>query len=145
MSVFLENNYVMIRTETKFAVRYYETDQMAIVHHSNYIRYFETARDEFLIEIGYPVEEVDKDGVMFALVSLDCHYRHPMRMGDTVVATCEVDTLPAVKFIIKQEVYNQDGVLCADGTVVLAFLSKATGRPCRCPEKLLRLLEAKMG
>lgn len=134
----------MLHTETKFAVRYYETDMMGIVHHSNYIRYFETARDEFLIEIGYPVEEVDADGVMFALVSLDCHYRHPMRMGDTVRATCDVDTLPTAKFIIRQAVYNQDNVLCAEGTVTLAFLSKSSGRPCRCPEKLLKIMEARL-
>ena len=43
--------------ETSFPVRYYETDLMGVVHHSNYIRYFENARSQMLVELGFPIQE----------------------------------------------------------------------------------------
>ena len=45
--------------KTTFPVRYYETDQMAVVHHSNYIRYFELARDEMLVQLGFPIQRCE--------------------------------------------------------------------------------------
>ena len=73
----------MIRSETSFPVRYYETDQMGIVHHSNYIRYFECARTVLLVDCGCPIETCEKeDGVTFPIVSLECRFRYPAKMGD---------------------------------------------------------------
>ena len=66
--------------ETTFPVRYYETDQMAVVHHSNYIRYFEIARNAMMADGGYPIEEFEKDGVVIPVVSVECRFRVPARM-----------------------------------------------------------------
>ena len=125
-----------------FPVRYYETDQMAVVHHSNYIRYFETARDEMLVQLGFPIERCEAElGILVPIVSLECHFRHPARMGDVVTATAEVKRVPMAKMVIRQTVVNQDGVLCAEGTVTLGFLNKETFTPVRCPEELTELIE----
>ena len=48
----------MIKTEHYLDVRYYETDQMGIVHHSNYIRYFECGRTDMLKKLGLPIERI---------------------------------------------------------------------------------------
>lgn len=125
-----------------FPVRYYETDQMAVVHHSNYIRYFEIARDEMMVQLGFPIEKCEsKLGVLVPIVSVECHFRHPARMGDILTATAEVNKVPMAKMLIKQAVYNQDGVLCADGLVTLGFLNKETFTPVRCPEPVAELFE----
>lgn len=125
-----------------FPVRYYETDQMAVVHHSNYIRYFEIARDEMMVQLGFPIERCEKElGVLVPIVSVECHFRHPARMGDILTATAELDRVPMAKMIIKQAVYNQDGVLCAEGTVTLGFLSSESFTPVRCPEVIAELFE----
>ena len=50
----------MIKYETKMRVEYYETDAMGIVHHSNYIRYFETARTELFRSMGYSYDEIEE-------------------------------------------------------------------------------------
>ena len=131
----------MLHYETTFPVRYYETDQMGIVHHSNYIRYFECARNALIAEGGYPIEECEKDGIVIPVVSIECRYRHSARMGDTVKVVAEIDQVPLAKLVIKQAVYNQDGDVCAEGEVTLAFLDKATGRLVRCPDKLLKIIE----
>ena len=128
--------------KTSFPVRYYETDQMAVVHHSNYIRYFEIARDEMMVQLGFPIEKCEKElGVLVPIVSVECHFRHPARMGDVLTATAEVNRVPMAKMVIKQTVYNQDGVLCAEGSVTLGFLNKETFIPVRCPEPVTELFE----
>ena len=128
--------------KTSFPVRYYETDQMAVVHHSNYIRYFEIARDEMMVQLGFPIEKCESElGVLVPIVSVECHFRHPARMGDVLTATAEVDRAPLAKMVIRQTVVNQDGVLCAEGTVTLGFLNTETFTPVRCPEKLTALFE----
>lgn len=125
-----------------FPVRYYETDQMAVVHHSNYIRYFEIARDEMMVKLGFPIEKCEKElNVVVPIVSVECHFRHPARMGDVLTATAEVNKVPLAKMVIKQAVYNQNGELCANGTVTLGFLDKDSFMPVRCPEPLAKLLE----
>jgi len=125
-----------------FPVRYYDTDQMAVVHHSNYVRYFEIARDEMMVQLGFPIERCEAElGILVPIVSLECHFRHPARMGDVLTATAEVNRVPMAKMIIRQTVVNQDGVLCAEGTVALGFLNKETFTPVRCPDELTVLIE----
>ena len=127
---------------TTFPVRYYETDQMAVVHHSNYVRYFELARDEMMVQLGFPIEKCEAElGVMVPIVSLECQFRHPARMGDVLTATAEVTRVPMAKMRIHQTVVNQDGILCAEGDVVLGFLDKAHFTPVRCPEVVCDILE----
>ena len=131
----------MIHYETSFPVRYYETDRMGVVHHSNYIRYFECARNGMIDHLGYPIQECEKDGVVFPVVSVQCKFRHPAKMGDVLTATAEIDRVPLAKLVIRQSVSNQDGLVCAEGEVVLGMLDKDTGRVVRCPQKLLEIIE----
>ena len=127
--------------ELKFPVRYYETDQMGVVHHSNYIRYFECARNGLIADFGYPIEACERDGVTIPVVSVECRYKHPARMGDIVTVSADIDKVPLAKLVIRQQVCNQHGEVCAEGQVTLGFLDKATGRPVRCPDKLLEIIE----
>ena len=132
----------MATFKSTFPVRYYETDQMAVVHHSNYIRYFEIARDEMMVKLGFPIEQCEKElGILVPIVSVECHFHHPAHMGDVLTAVAQFDKIPMAKMVVKQAVYNQDGVLCADGTVVLGFINKETFRPVRCPEPVVKLFE----
>jgi acyl-CoA thioester hydrolase len=132
----------MATFKSTFPVRYYETDQMAVVHHSNYVRYFEIARDEMMVKLGFPIERCEKElGILVPIVSVECHFHHPARMGDVLTAVAQFDKVPLAKMVVKQAVYNQDGVLCADGPVVLGFINKDTFRPVRCPEPVVKLFE----
>ena len=110
----------MMYSETIFPVRYYETDQMGIVHHSNYIRYFECARNVLMAEGGYPIEKCEEDGVTIPIVKMECNYKHPAKMGDIVRCVAIIEQEPLAKLYVKQAVYNQDNVL---------FLLHETHRP----------------
>ncbi len=127
---------------TSFPVRYYETDQMGIVHHSNYIRFFENARSQMMVDLGCPIEEFEKQfGVLIPIISVECRYRHPARMGDVLTATAEVVREPLAKMEVAQTVVNQRGEVCAEGKVVLGFIDSKTFRPTRCPEVIVKMFE----
>ena len=128
--------------KTTFPVRYYETDQMAVVHHSNYIRYFEIARNQMMVDWGFPIEKCENEyGVMIPIVSVELRFKHPARMGDILTAVAEIDKVPLAKLVVRQAVYNQNGEVCADGSVTLGFIDSKTFRPVRCPELLAEIID----
>ena len=131
----------MLHYETTFPVRYYETDQMGVVHHSNYLRYFECARNTMMDSWGYSIVDCERDGILIPIVTASCRFRYPARMGDTLTAVAEIEKAPLAKLIVKQRVVNQDGKICAEGEVTLGFLDKQTFYPVRCPEKIVKLIE----
>ena len=126
----------MIRSEHFLDVRYYETDQMGIVHHSNYIRYFECGRNAMLKELDMPMEKIEASGVMMAVVAVDAKYKVPAKLGDTLRIVSIIDTPPTAKVLVKTEIYNQNDQLVCQGSVTLGFIDASTRRPVRCPESL---------
>ena len=120
-------------------VRYYETDQMGIVHHSNYIRYFECGRNAMLKEMNIPMEKVEASGVMMAVVAVDAKYKVPAKLGDTLRIVSIIDTPPTAKVVVKTEIYNQNEQLVCTGSVTLGFIDAITRRPVRCPEALAEI------
>ena len=59
----------MITRDIPIRVRYYETDCMGFVHHSNYVRYYETARTEMLRELGMTYPELEAQGIMLPVIA----------------------------------------------------------------------------
>lgn len=90
-----------IKSETQIEVRYYETDLMGIVHHSNYIRYFECGRHQFLLDVGLPITELEKSGIMMPVVSVEAHYHTPARMGDILRVVSRVEKEPMARVEVR--------------------------------------------
>ena len=63
---------------------YYETDQMAIIHHANYIRWLEEARIFAMQQVGIDYAAMEKEGVQIPVLGVECTYRSMVRFGDTV-------------------------------------------------------------
>lgn len=127
----------MVVSETFFDVRYYETDLMGIVHHSNYVRYFELGRVQMLADMGLPIHEIEKAGIMLPVVSVECHYKLPTKMGERLKVVSRIEKIPMAKMEIKNEIYSQNGELACYGTVVLGFIHSDTRRPTRAPKSLI--------
>ena len=66
-------------------VQYYETDQMGIVHHSNYIRWMEEARTYLMAQIGFPYKEMEETGIIVPVLYVRCDYKSMVHFEDTVV------------------------------------------------------------
>ena len=134
-----------MRSELELDVRYYETDQMGIVHHSNYVRYIECGRSDMMKKAGMPIEAIEAAGVMLPVVSVECHYKLPAKMGDTLRIVSMVSKVPMAKLEIDTEIYNQHNDLLCVGKVILGFIDSVTRHPVRCPEKLAETIRARMG
>jgi acyl-CoA thioester hydrolase len=75
--------------ETRFRVRYYETDAMGVVHHAAYITWFEEGRSAFTRRIGLPYSQLAAGGIDLAVVDVTAHYLQPARYDEeVVVAAC---------------------------------------------------------
>lgn len=115
-------------------VRYGETDQMGIVHHSNYLRYFEVARLEWLSQLGISYNQIEKEGVHMPVISVSIDYKHPARFEDSLKIKIILKEPPQVKMTFDYEVFNKANKLVCSASTTLAFLKVSSGRPIRCPE-----------
>lgn len=85
--------------------QYYETDQMGIIHHSNYIRWFEEARVGFLEEIGYPYARLEKEMKLLSpVLEVQCQYRSMVHFGDTVDLCARVESTNGIKLKFEYEI-----------------------------------------
>lgn len=108
--------------ETKIKVRYAETDQMGVVHHSRYYPWFEVGRTELFASGGKTYGDMEKEGVMMPLVETRCRYIIPARYEDELIIKTKVASLSGVKIEFEYDVIRQnDGVLLAKGYTLMAF------------------------
>lgn len=89
-----------------FAIRYGETDMMGIVHHANYVLYFEDARTRLLEELGYPYERIEREGFQSPVVSVELHYGKPLHYCDKPVVRTKVDALTQMKVVFSYEIFE---------------------------------------
>ena len=82
-------------------VQYYETDQMQIVHHSNYIRWFEEARMNFLEQAGFGYDRFEKEGIISPVLEVQAKYLTMTRFGENVNIQVKMVNFTGLKFSIE--------------------------------------------
>lgn len=78
-------------------VNYYETDKMGITHHSNYIRWMEEARADYLKSLGYGLRRLEADGITSPVVSVECRYKHTTTFDDEIKIEVAIEKYNSVK------------------------------------------------
>ena len=122
-------------TSKPLLVRYGETDQMGVVHHSNYLRYFEVARLEWLSALGVSYASMEKEGLIMPVIDVKVTYKTPALFDDSLIIYIFLSELPRVKIIFFYEIKNQRDEIVCTGETTLAFLNAKTRKPVRCPEE----------
>ena len=121
-------------------VQYYETDKMGITHHSNYIRWMEEARVDFLDQLGWSYKKMEDEGIASAVTAIDCKYRAITSFPDEVsvaIAVCEVRGA-ALK--LSYLMTNADGKTVFEGHSEHCFLN-ADNKLVRLKKELPALYE----
>ena len=131
----------MISFETKIRVEYHHTDQMGVVHHSNYVKFFEVARTEWLRANSLTYAEMERRGVMMPIVDVAVKYRNPALYDELLSVTAFVDEAPMARMTFRYEVRGEDGRDIASGSTTLGFIDKETRRPVRAPQWLLEVIK----
>jgi acyl-CoA thioester hydrolase len=124
-----------VRSETEIEVRYAETDQMSVVHHANYVIWFELARTQLCAMSGYRYADIEKLGYFLMVTGVEISYRRPARYGDTVKVICWGDRLGSRGVRFAYEVRKGEELLVTGATEHI-WVERASGKPCRTPEPL---------
>ena len=128
-------------TSYKHKVQYYETDKMGIVHHSNYIRWMEEARVDFLEKIDWSYDQLEKVGLVSPVLSLNIDYNHPTYFSDIVSIDVEILELKMSKMRVGYKMTNEEGKVVAKCESSHGFLLSA-GRPAILKRDFPGLYEA---
>ena len=119
--------------------QYYETDQMGIIHHSNYIRWMEEARIAYMDELGFPYKKVEEAGIISPVLSVQCDYKAMTYFGDRVCIDVKLSSFRGVKYEISYEMRDEKtGELRASATSAHCDLGK-NGRPSTIKKELPEL------
>ncbi len=93
---------------------YYETDQMGVVHHANYIHWMEEARIEMMDDMGLGYKMVEENGIVSPVVSLSIDYKTSVMYDDMVEVKVSVRRYTGVSLIIGYEMFDRNtGKICA--------------------------------
>ena len=125
----------------KHIVQYYETDRMGITHHSNYIRWMEEARVDFLEKIGWSYAKLEELGIISPVMDVSCHYKNTTTFSDEITIHVKVKELGKIKLLIAYEMTNAEGKIVAEAESRHCFLDK-TGRPVMLPKQYPEFYEA---
>ena len=109
--------------------KYYETDQMGIIHHSNYIRWMEEARLGLMEQGGLSYKEMEAMEIISPVLSVSCEYHSMTHFADTVIIEPKITKYNGIKMEFEYRITDKKtGELRATGTSSHCFLNRS-GKP----------------
>jgi acyl-CoA thioester hydrolase len=122
-SSFILAELSMLQGEISIRVRYAETDRMGLLHHANYLVYFEQGRTELLRSCGLTYKELEDQGFLLVLTKIEVRYRSPARYDDLLTLKTRVVRTTAVRIDHAYEVFRESTLL-AEGSSTLACVDR---------------------
>ncbi len=115
-----------MQTETRFIARYAETDQMGIIHHSNYAVWFEAGRTDFLKNAGVSNTNIEAKGILLPLYEMNCKFKSPAKYEDEIVVLTSLKQISRVRLSFSYQVINAATlILIATGETMHAWTDKS--------------------
>ncbi len=127
--------------KTQYRVIYGDTDQMGVVYYGNYGRFYEMGRSEMIREMGFPYAELEENGVVMPVYSVEAKYRKVITYDELITIETTVKEMPTAKMKFHHRIFNQDGALAHEATVVLVFMDMETKKLIRVPKVLLDVIK----
>ncbi|WP_176392004.1 acyl-CoA thioesterase [Marininema halotolerans] len=119
--------------KTQVRVRYQETDQMGIVHHSVYAIWFEVGRSELIRELGYSYQFFEERGLLLPVVDYHCRFVSPARFDDQIIIQTTIKELRGAKMVFAYELFHETGARIAHGETIHLWVDQ-TMKPVRFQE-----------
>ncbi len=120
---------------------YYETDQMGVIHHSNYIRWFEESRVYWMDKLGFSYKKLEDMGIMIPVLAVTCEYKNSVRFGDTVLIMPMIKEFNGFKLTVSYKIVDKEsGKLMCTGETKHCF-TKTDFTPCRTKRDCTEIYE----
>ena len=103
---------------TEIRVRYNETDAMGLLHHSNYLTYFEVGRTELFRAQGGSYRRMEEMGLYFVVAKITVRFKSPARYDDVLTLTTRIARQTPAKLIHEYELSRDGEVLCEAESVI---------------------------
>ena len=131
----------------RLRVRYGETDQMGVVHHANYLAYFEEGRTALMADMGLSYGELERSGIGLPVRKIEIRYRAPAHYEDELCVETRVVAMRAASVCFGYTIRRvADGVLLVTGESELACISLEGERSVKpLPAELREALEGCLG
>jgi len=104
-------------------VRYPEVDAMGYLHHSRFFQYFEMGRIELLRGLGHSYADLERQGIFFVVVKIDCRYMAPARYDEELTLLTKVVRQTHVR-IDHAYTLRRDQTILAQGTSTIACVGR---------------------
>ncbi len=126
--------------ETTFPVRYAETDQMQMVHHSSYVIWMEEGRSEFMRQSGADYADVERGGHLFAVTNIQARFLAPAHYGERVIVRTWIEELRSRQLTFGYEIANAStGAVLVTGASEHVCIDRQ-GNVVRIPDQWRKLL-----
>lgn len=112
-------------SETRFTVRYADTDQMGIAHHSNYAVWYEAGRTDYIKSLGLSYSGIEAQGILLPLTDLFCSFKRPAFYEDEITVVTRLQSISFVRAVFSYAVYNEKGALLSEGRTHHAWTNKS--------------------
>lgn len=117
-------------------VYYEETDAGGIVYHANYLKFFERARTEWLRALGYELDVMAADGLMFVVTRSELDYLKAAKLNESLEVRSTLHASRRVSFTFEQQLFRGEECLVR-GLIKVASVHPETLKPIRLPKNLL--------
>lgn len=129
-------------SQTELTVRYAETDQMGVVHHSRYFVWYEMARTDYIKSVGMSYFDMEKAGVMLPVTGVSCKYRLPARYDDSLVITARITRFTPARIEFSYTITRKgEAEVLAEGTSAHGFVDSQTFKPLNFKRAMPELYE----
>jgi len=129
--------------ESRFRVRYAETDQMGMVYYANYLIWMEVGRSDYCRECGFSYRDLEREEKAYlAVAEANCRYRAPARYDDEILVETEITRLDRRMLEFSYRIKN-GATLLAEGRTLHVVISP-DGKPKSMPQRYLELLKSRL-
>jgi acyl-CoA thioester hydrolase, YbgC/YbaW family len=120
-------------------VKYYECDRMGVTHHSNYVRFMEEARIDWMDQLGYGFERMEAEGIVSPVIAISCNYKRSTTFKDLIEVEVKVSEMSELKINFNYTMRVGGKVVCTASSTH-CFLE--AGRPVALQERFPQLYAA---
>jgi len=114
--------------QTGFRVSYSDTDQMGFMHHTNYLKYYETARWELFRSMGMPYTKIEEEGIILPVIDASLKFIKPAFYDQAIIISTHIRSFRGARIVFEYQALNETGEIINEAQITVACVKKSTGK-----------------